>query len=576
MKYIEEFQKQSQIKGENVAIKSYDKELSFLKLLEYSKAYALELQEKFLQEKALALCSDGSIEHFIGMLACLQAGIPFINIDVKTPAGYLESIAEELDLEYYLSRNENPNLMFSKLKRASIDLSLIKPIEKELKAVSNPTLYYVATSGTTGVPKLVCKTEEALLFSKRQIELSVPKLKGSIIQQYSNLCFAFGLDLSLILLLLGNQLCIEEKQEYVNFELMCKRIDENKAKVVFWPASIIKLLSKQGKLFSFLPPSLEILVAGGEPLMVSANFVFEMKKRNLQLLNNYGCTEVGTIAFSPMNIPLYEVEAVNRVALEKPLPGFEILLLDEEKKKSQKGDIYILSKRFPNSYYHPEKHEKKIVSLEAYPNKYLFNMGDIGEIVDGKYYILGRNNNCVNVKGYRVEIENVEYYISKLLAGAEVCVFPMENSLQETRLYCYLKDIEQTTEKLREDLEEYLPEYMIPTIFLFTEEFIHSKNGKLDRRAMKQKYLEEQENINLIKKRKDILGRLQEILEEMLQVSFNGEIQKIPFKHLGLDSLGLVDYISVVEDRLQVRLEESIVEKQVIYDLESLAKYIEK
>ena len=76
----------------NIALKCYDREISFSDLYIISNSISKDLVHKNIIGDIIGIYDNGSIEHFLLMLACMQANIPFINLDVKAPINYIKNI----------------------------------------------------------------------------------------------------------------------------------------------------------------------------------------------------------------------------------------------------------------------------------------------------------------------------------------------------------------------------------------------------------------------------------------------------------------------------------------------------
>lgn len=576
--YIEVFNRIVNKFPNKIAIKSYNEEISYKKLEELASKIVTNLN-KLDKNKVIALSSDGTIFHFATMIACMKMRVTFINLDFKSPKNYIDKIIKDLEIEILIISEENNNLK-NIYKDNFKDIFCENFIEKRYKNsidknFMNETIFIVPTSGSTGTPKYVKKKMNTLMKSYEQFQERVNFLFEKTIEQCAPLNFAFGLELSLIFLATGNTICINEKKDYIDLKYLYKNIEKNNAEIAFWPAPIIKLLSRQPKLIENIPKSLKYIIVGGEPIVVSASLVFEFNKRNIKLLNNYGSTETGTIFFGCMDISLLDVEEFNQVSVGLPLNGFEALILDENLKECTKGYLYIKSDEFLNEYHELEEEQKnKFFKSEKYLNSVLCNMGDICEYKDGKYYIVGRNNNCINIKGYRVEIENIEFFITKILKGGECCVIPFKNKFNEINIICFYDSKKIRPMELKIELEKELPEYMIPKLFIQLHNLYHLKNGKIDREKMKKLYYEKYSTVekNSEKLEENILN----ILERILGFNIKKEDKLLPFKLLGLDSLGFTDFISLIEEIEKINIEDNMLTIFYEENISKITDYIIK
>ena len=562
---------------EIIAINAYGKKITYIDLDKKSSKLAVYLQKKINSKNfTIAIFSNGEIENFIGMLACIKLGVYFINIDTKAPIEYIDTLCNKLNINLCLYLTEYKHLIpNTNIEKVNIEKIIHTIREENFFKTQGILKYYVATSGTTGIPKIVKKTEKALINSFKQFKASVPMIFNTITQQYAPLSFAFGLDQTLIMLIGKTQICVNKTNRYIDFNSMCSDISKNKAEVVFWASSVIKLLSKQSDLLAKIPKSIKYIVTGGEPLIVSADLIFELRNKNITLLNNYGSTETGTLFFSSMKIQLQEIEQYNKVSVGKPLDGFFTILLDEEKNEVEKGELYVGVSEFFNSYLEDDI-DKKIYKIEKYPNKIFYKIGDIVEKINKNYYVIGRKDNCVNIRGYRVEIENIESKIIELINGDECCVISIENNYKENNLICYYSS-EIDEKKLKSELSTLLPYYMIPILFIKTNEIAHLKNGKIDRIEMKNKYKKSllERNCNFSNERK-LKRRLKYLIENILNIQLSDECYSLTFKEIGLDSLGITDYICTVEKQENITIEDEALIKKRFNSINTLAEYIKE
>lgn len=562
-----------------VAIKSYSEKIMYRDLDLLITKIVTNLNSQIKDEKEIvATCSDGTIFQFATMVACIKTGIIFVNLDLNMPTNYLNGIVNDLNIKRVIISERSNSLYREKIKNFKMVIS-----EDSLKIDTistdttrkNKTVFIVPTSGSTGTPKYVKKKMTALMKSYHQFKERVEFLFEKTIEQSAPLNFAFGLELSLIFLASGNTICINEKKDYTDLKYIYNNIEKNDVEIAFWPAPLIKLLSRQPKLIEDMPKGLKYIIVGGEPIVVSADLIFEFHKRDIKLMNNYGSTETGTMFFNSMDISLLEVEEFNLISVGQPLEGFKAVILNEELEPSKKGHLYIKANEFENEYYNlKQEQEKKFLKMKEYPNSILCETGDICEYKNGKYYIIGRNNNCINVKGYRVEIENIEFFVTKLLKGFECCIVPFVNSFNESNMVCFYSSKALDTIELRKQLEKEVPEYMVPKLFIQLEELYHLKNGKINRERMKKLYFDEYSATD--KDNKELEDKIFNTLESVLGFKIKKSTKTLPLKELGLDSLGFTDFISLVESKEKVNIEDSVLPLLFEGMVEDITNYIIK
>ena len=553
---LKDFELQAKNNPQKVALIAFNESITFGDLAAKSTRLADFLKNSEVNE-VIGIYDAGSVKHFISMLACLKAKQPFINLDMYAPELYNEKIISRINVRTVIVNSSANGQDFSNYHKINVEQLLQnndQPVIVKSRNSKAAAAYFVATSGTTGEPKIVAKSLKSLDLSLRQMRQAVPFLISGPIQMSVPLNYAFGLDQALIFLCAGVTVCVDSREDFFNLQQQYNYIERHEAQTVFWGSPVLKLLSKQPHLFNNMPSCLKYIVVGGEPLIVSAAFLFELRNREISLLNNYGCTETGTLFFSNVKIPLTQIQEYNRIPIGEPLPGFDVALFGEE---PSKGQLVVYAEKFFNSYNADSfLTNTKFNFVPNTSGKVCFYTGDIAEKIGEKYYIVGRQDNCVNVRGYRVELEAVEQYISQLLNGDECCVVPQKNEYDEIYLACFYREGDADSTQLLESLKKLLPRYMIPTKFFAQKQLPKLPNGKINRKALEnflpEYHRTENQTVNFLEQ------RIKKLLEDTLRNTIPENFKECAFEELGLDSLSLVDFICKVEFAEKVTIDDAI------------------
>lgn len=316
-----------------------------------------------------------------------------------------------------------------------------------------------------------------------------------------------------------------------------------------------------------MPSCLKYIVSGGESLVVSAAFLFELRNRDMSLLNNYGCTELGTMFFSLINIPLLEIQEYNHIPIGQPLPGIDVTLSDN-------GELLIYVDKCLNRYHNaPHLMHSKFNFTSNENQRICFFTGDIAKRDGENYYIVGRLDNCLNVRGFRVEIEFIERQVSQILGGADCCVVHQKNAYDEISLICCYQAGIRDTSQIQKQLKEILPKHMIPSKFIMLKKLPKMSNGKIDRVKLlticEQNVGREEYNYDVI----SCEERIKNLIEEMLKKKLPNDFKKYTFLELGLDSLSFVDFICKVELTEKILIDDKVLaEIKTVKDLIDLMR----
>ena len=552
----------------NIALKCYDREISFSDLYIISNSISKDLVHKNIIGDIIGIYDNGSIEHFLLMLACMQANIPFINLDVKAPINYIKNIVEKLNIKTIYTKDNN-----AKLKQICDNVFSIRSLKsyrqtqnikgKEIKfGIENihddsQVCYYITTSGSTGEPKIVRKKLGQLNFSYRQFKDELPFLSGEIVQQYAPLCFAFSLDQSLIFLCAGSTICIDDIDKNINFKKICTQINKNASTGVFLGAPILKLLSRQPQLIEYIPDCVRYIVSGGERLNLGAALLLLFRTKNIDLFNNYGCTELGTIFFHRVEIGLNEIQQYNRIPIGHPLKGFKVLLQGGSKVNS--GTLWVEAEKLYNDYYNSVNNNVKYLD-----GKTVFNTHDIVEFKNHQYYIVGREDNVVNINGYRISIEYIEEKISMLIDSNECCIVPINDKNDSTSIFCVYSYDKVSAENIYKKLCKIVPRYMLPKEIFYIKEIPHLKNNKIDRLSCKEA-VSALLHTDVTEEKKDVSSVIRNKIEEIRKIKLQDNYRNLLLKHVGFDSLAFADLFCTLEYYFNIPFDDQLlIEKKII------------
>jgi amino acid adenylation domain-containing protein len=248
------------------------------------------------------------------------------------------------------------------------------------------------------------------------------------------------------------------------------------------------------------------------------------------------------------------------VPIGYPVYGVEHLLLDEQGidvGQNAVGEIVYASPALPPGYWNaPELNETLFRSLPGHPGKRWFFSGDLGmRNADGSLTLLGRKDLQIKVRGFKVELIEIEHMLSRHPEIKQAVVVDRANVISGTSLVAFVipHNIQEfNSSNLREFLSTSLPDYMIPDQFVFLEKFPTTATGKLDRNALKGIEIKDKEHkpksrdpkpgmeTDLVKIWKAVLGLQQISLDEnFFEIGGNSLIAlRLAYdihKELGLD-----------------------------------------
>ncbi|HEU4962331.1 MAG TPA: amino acid adenylation domain-containing protein [Bacilli bacterium] len=206
-----------------------------------------------------------------------------------------------------------------------------------------------------------------------------------------------------------------------------------------------------------------------------------------RIYNLYGPTEA-TVEVSAYQVPVEF--AGDAVPIGKPIDNTKIYVLDAQQGLQPigvPGELMISGVNVARGYWsRPELTAEKFVRDPFDETARMYKTGDLARwLPDGNLEYLGRMDHQVKIRGYRIELGEIEAQLLQVGAVKEAVVLNLEDAQGDNYLAAYLVTEEKrTAAPLREELAKVLPDYMIPSYFLFLDRMPVTTNGKVDRKAL--------------------------------------------------------------------------------------------
>lgn len=358
---------------------------------------------------------------------------------------------------------------------------------KLLNAKKDDAVYMLFTSGSTGVPKGIKISHFNLnsyiqSFIKRNSVTNQDK-----IMQMSDLTFDLSIHSLFLSFLLGACLYVPDSSSKINPN---KFIITNEITQIVMVPSILAIMKKLRLLKSGIFHHLKYIAFCGEALPFNNALLMAEAASNAKLENIYGPTEA-TIActYFEFNKDTEELpEYCGSMPIGKAYDGMEVFLIDENLNiiNTGIGQIVLSGRQLAKCYVNNEAQTKeKFIKIN---NKDCYLTGDLGRWVNGELVFLGRNDAQVQIKGYRVELYEIENAISKIENIVSNAVIPTPvNSVTYENLTAFItvKDDNIDTYQIKSILSQTLPDYMVPNKYIILDNMPLNSNGKVDRNQLK-------------------------------------------------------------------------------------------
>ena len=498
------------------------------------------------------LCTQG-IDRFVAIYGILKSGGAYVPIDPSYPEERIQYILAD-SCSKVLVCDSVPS--FVTIPTICLrDCATCLGNGENLPHISKATdlAYCIYTSGTTGLPKAVMLEHHGVANLKSYFENTLHVKSGDRILQFANYVFDGSVWEMNMALLTGAQLILVTNQ--MDLHGIENLIKEYQVTVASFPPNYYAQMRDV---------SPKIIVTAGS---ASDRGIVE-KARHCRYINSYGPTEC-TVAVSH-----WEGECVSSfVPLGKPLQNTQIYILNGTRLCGIgiPGEICIGGAGLARGYLNqPELTAQKFIPNPFGSGK-LYRSGDIGLFMpDGNIRFLGRVDDQVKVRGYRVEPGEIDATIRKLPYIRDCAVVIRQDSSLQNAIFAYVVSEEKVTfDRLRSSLKKSLPDYMIPVYVMQLDRIPVTRNGKLDQKALPEMKL--QSDSEYILPRTTQEQALVEALKDVL--SLDTISVKDHFFELGGDSIKAIRVVSFLREIGYKITVQDIMENSTV---EEIASFIEE
>ncbi|MCY9549596.1 non-ribosomal peptide synthetase [Lysinibacillus xylanilyticus] len=545
----EQFEQQVMLYPDKVAVVNTNKHLTYRELDTRANQLANYLIRTQLSgNKKVAIILENTIEIAISILGTLKAGLAFIPIDPHAPKDRINHILNECSPGVAITSIEQ-RTDIEGLKVIKLDSFLFESESSDkpqLPIQMEDLAYIIYTSGSTGVPKGVMIEHKSL---SNYFSWFSPYANLSHHDRFlllSSYAFDLGYTGLFSAILNGGEVHFVPKDMYQDPNRVMSYITDHKITYLKVTPSLLKVLSYADKKYwNNVTASLRLIVIGGEILKPTQIEELVLNYPSIRLINHYGPTEtcIGTVAGYVNKEDL----KMPSLPLGRAIANNYIYVLDDSLQllpQGMPGQIFVGGKGLARGYYQNNDLTQESFILNPYQdNEFLYKTGDIGRITaDGRVEFLGRKDNQIKIRGYRVELEEIERVIAQYEVFRNVAV-----KIQDQKIIAYVEvaNLEHfEINNLKNRIASVLPDYMIPTYYHVMDKLPMNSNGKVDRHALPEvKVLLEEfpsdYEVNEIEER--ILSVWEEVLKvENINLNLN-------FFESGGDSLRLLEVFSKVD-----------------------------
>ncbi len=471
---------------DNIALVVGDKTVTYAQLNTQANQLARLLRNRgVVRESVVGILAQRSVEMIAALLGVIKAGGAYLPLDPEYPAERIEYMLADSEATILLTQSwltENDSFTGEKIYLDSERTFTGEITNLENINSAEDLIYLIYTSGSTGKPKgtmLEHRTVHNFITGVTEKVAFTPENK---ILSLTTISFDIFVLETILPLTRGSRVVLTTEPEQRDPELMSKLISKQQLDMVQITPSRLQLWLEDTRSTEVLE-KLQVIFVGGE------SFPLSLLKRlqavtQARIFNMYGPTE--STVWSTMK----ELTSSEKVTIGKPIANTQIYILDEYLQPvpiNVTGDLYIAGDGLARGYYQrPELTAERFISNPYQTGSKMYKTGDFARWLDnGEIEFLGRRDHQVKIRGYRIEVGEIESALDRYSAVKESLVTAQQSPDGFKYLVAYyLADQEILVSRLRTHLLEILPDYMVPSFYIYLEKFPLTPNGKIDHRQL--------------------------------------------------------------------------------------------
>ena len=492
------FEAQAAQTPEAVAIEHEAQSLTYAELNARANQLARQLRDADVgRERLVGICLERSIDMIMAVLAVLKAGGAYLPLDPAYPKDRLGFMLSDGDVGVLVTSR----VVRQRLPDHDCTIVFVDEDAQAIAAHSRENLveavrpedlaYVIYTSGSTGKPKGVMIEQRALASFVSAASEKYSITSSDRVLQFASLSFDTSAEEIYCALTRGATLVLRTDAMLSSAEEFLQSCDELRVTVLDLPTAYWHYLTASLCAENLgVPESLRLVILGGEQAQ-SARMTGWLGRagHKARLVNTYGPTETTVVATSCELSGNFTASSV--IPIGRPIGNAKAYVLDRYRSPvpvEVPGELYLGGSGVARGYLNrPELTAEKFI-----PNPFgdgrLYRTGDIVRYLpDGDLEFLGRMDNQIKIRGFRVELEEIEQTIRTHENVSDAVVVVREDADGDKRLFAYVvpnAQSESLIKSLRSWLKGKLPPHTLPSAFVIIDALPLMPNGKLDRQSL--------------------------------------------------------------------------------------------
>lgn len=449
------------------------------------------------RQVSVAILLERNVDYICSMLASWELGGYFIPLNTDWPSARINEIIGKCKPDLVICHKAGVYHAKNALYMEDIDLNAVVRHPGEKRKLPSDIAYVMFTSGSTGEPKGVMITNESYLtyieWTKRYFKNYSSNKRLLITAELTfditcgDMAFAFAF---------GTAIFVAPNSK--NIASLVRIVNEHNIDTFY------SVPSTHNNFFSFVMmkrdidvASLKLIISGGDAFSIDLIKTIKKIVPNAHFYNVYGPTEVTINCFAiRVDSLIKELEKDGTIPIGLPFDVIDAVIIDENGRdvteEGRSGILCVTGPQIMLGYFNDEDATSEAFVYDPrqpYVNKKLYNTGDLAVKKDnGWFYLLGRVDDLVKIKGYRIHPNEVTVFLRRIAGIHEAATLALEGKRGKRLASFVTTTVTIEKEDLFKKLEEALPKYMVPEDVIILDKMPLNNSGKIDKLELARFY----------------------------------------------------------------------------------------
>jgi len=422
--------------------------------------------------------------------AIIRIGAIYVPLDPSAPQERLNTLIAATTPAALMADPARVTLLATQhtsMKRVNLESELPEPASPDvvraraLERSSDDPAYILMTSGSTGTPKGICHTHKSGLAYAQMAAKRCDLTQTDRVSHHTPLHFDMSI-FDVFSTALAGAMCVIIPEMYAKIPASLAKLVQD-ARITVWysvPYALIQM-TERGALDTRDFSALRIIMLAGERIPPAALKTFSHHAPNATFLNAYGPTETNHCTTATFTHDA--LDGITPLSIGRPDDGV-IARIGEGFLEDETGELLIASEQVMRGYWNdPVRTDAAftiLTSADGETRKY-YRTGDlVSRDKAGNLVLLGRMDRQIKLRGYRIELDEIEHVLGRAPNVTEAAVIVKDDALYG--FVCGPADLDITA--LNAYAAAHLPAYAVPACITGLTQLDRTSTGKIDRNAL--------------------------------------------------------------------------------------------